>query len=53
MDQDHSVYGYLQRRTTEELRRILDAYYGRTQIPAEEAIVEMILEILKQREQKR
>ena len=49
MDNDHSVYGYLQRRTTEELRRILDDYYSRTLIPAEEELAEMILEILKQR----
>ena len=49
MDNDHSVYGYLQRRTTEELRRILDDYYSRTLIPAEEEIVEMILEILRER----
>ena len=48
MDSDHSVYGYLQRRTTEELRGILDEYYSRTLIPEEEEIVEMILEILKQ-----
>ena len=46
---DHSVQGYLQRRTTEELRSILDGYSGKQLLPVEEEIVEMILEILQRR----
>ena len=46
---DHSICGYLERRTTEELRAILDDYYSRKLIPVEEEIVEMILDILQKR----
>lgn len=46
---DHSVQGYLQRRTTEELRSILDGYSGRELLSVEADIVDMILEILRQR----
>ena len=46
---DHSVQGYLQRRTTEELRSILDGYSGRELFPVEADIMEIILEILRQR----
>ena len=49
MDTDYSVDGYLQRRTTEELRSILDGYAGRELLPVEEEIVDLILEILQGR----
>ena len=51
METDHSVQGYLQRRTIEELRIALDGYSSRDLLPVEEDIVEMILEILQQRMQ--
>ena len=52
VDTDHSVQGYLQRRTTEELQCILAGYLNRPLIPVEEDIVEMILDILLKRLQK-
>lgn len=47
---DHSVFGYLQRRTTEELVNILNGYQDAPVLDHEAEIVRMILEILKMRE---
>lgn len=47
---DHSVCGYLQRRTTEELVNILNDYLEAPLTDYEAEIVGMILEILKKRE---
>lgn len=46
---DHSVRGYLERRTTNELKGILD-FFERRQIDGYEAEFAMIQEILAQRE---
>ena len=46
---DHSIYGYLQRRTTEELHNILSGYLDMRRSEYEEEVVRMILEILEKR----
>ena len=46
---DHSIYGYLQRRTTEELIDILSGYLDVSPSEYEKEIVVMIHEILNHR----
>ena len=50
MGEDHSIFGYLQRRTTEQLRGILAEYTTNPAYKDDAYIVEMIWDILKQRD---
>lgn len=46
---DHSIEGYLRRRTTEELRYLLNDYHAKEIPEAEAHIVQIIMDILCER----
>ena len=46
---DHSMCGYLQRRTTEELENILISYMGQTVSELNKEVVRMTIDILAER----
>ena len=50
---DHSIRGYLERRTNKELEEILKNASGQTDLWDRETIIKMILEIKEKREKQK